>query len=464
MREGTVVTFRPWYVGYGLLEAWVFVSILCRGGAPGAGSGVQYALGSLSVAGGFLVMMALRHRIGRISAHPAVGGCIAVASFAGSLASAWASPLGALVLAMATGVLNAWLWLMWGEVYSLLDTEGGEHVSLWSAAALAAAVILLCLLPRDLAMAVSSALLLVSYGCFLLAVRQLGRQGAPQEGAIRSGTVAAAPKIRVVAGLLMGLGIPNAAVFLFVGAGFTATGMGEAVSSSVSLGLVAFFLLFFAALRGISSFDLVPLLTFFSGCAIAVACALGLGAPVFLSNALIVAAWLSVNMLSWLYLSRLYREGFSDVMGTFGTGQVILFATSTVGYGVGAVVQPLFLRDAQFAAQACLAVAAVLFLAVVLGRRWERRAPASGAAAARPAGADEDAPVLAIADERGLTPREKEVLLLLLKGRSAPYIRNELCISESTVRTHIKHIHAKFGVERRQDLLSLVEERRHNAR
>ena len=101
---------------------------------------------------------------------------------------------------------------------------------------------------------------------------------------------------------------------------------------------------------------------------------------------------------------------------------------------------------------------------VVLARRWERRAPAPGATAGCAAGDGENAPVLAIADERGLTPREKEVLLLLLKGRSAPYIRNELCISESTVRTHIKHIHAKFGVERRQDLLSLIEERRHNAR
>lgn len=57
----------------------------------------------------------------------------------------------------------------------------------------------------------------------------------------------------------------------------------------------------------------------------------------------------------------------------------------------------------------------------------------------------------------GLTPREIEVFRLLIKGRSVPYIRDELVISRDTVATHVKHIYAKAQVHSRQELLDLVE-------
>lgn len=55
-----------------------------------------------------------------------------------------------------------------------------------------------------------------------------------------------------------------------------------------------------------------------------------------------------------------------------------------------------------------------------------------------------------------LTPRETEVLGLLARGRSVPYIRDALCISRQTAATHAKRIYAKLGVHSKQELIDLV--------
>ncbi len=57
-----------------------------------------------------------------------------------------------------------------------------------------------------------------------------------------------------------------------------------------------------------------------------------------------------------------------------------------------------------------------------------------------------------------LTPRESEVLLLLAKGRTAPYIMREMVLSDGTVRTHIYHVYKKLGVHSQQELIDMVDE------
>ncbi|MDY3128546.1 MAG: helix-turn-helix transcriptional regulator, partial [Berryella intestinalis] len=64
--------------------------------------------------------------------------------------------------------------------------------------------------------------------------------------------------------------------------------------------------------------------------------------------------------------------------------------------------------------------------------------------------------ILQLARSFGLTERETAVFELLMKGRSVPYIRDELVISKNTVATHVKHIYAKSGVHTRQELLDLM--------
>ncbi len=49
----------------------------------------------------------------------------------------------------------------------------------------------------------------------------------------------------------------------------------------------------------------------------------------------------------------------------------------------------------------------------------------------------------------GLTPREYDVLGLLLQGNSNREIAEELCLSPNTVRSHLQSISGKFGVTSR---------------
>ena len=58
-----------------------------------------------------------------------------------------------------------------------------------------------------------------------------------------------------------------------------------------------------------------------------------------------------------------------------------------------------------------------------------------------------------MASEYSLTRRELEVVVLLLKGMTNDEIRERLCISEGTLKTHIRHIFQKLDVSNRKELL-----------
>ena len=62
-----------------------------------------------------------------------------------------------------------------------------------------------------------------------------------------------------------------------------------------------------------------------------------------------------------------------------------------------------------------------------------------------------------LAETYGLSPREREVMECLLRGRNLPYIRETLCISRNTINTHVRHIYAKMGIHSKQELIDLYE-------
>ena len=63
-----------------------------------------------------------------------------------------------------------------------------------------------------------------------------------------------------------------------------------------------------------------------------------------------------------------------------------------------------------------------------------------------------------LADACGLTPREGEILGYLGRGHGIAFVADALVISESTVRTHVKSIYKKLGVNSREELVSKVSE------
>ena len=63
------------------------------------------------------------------------------------------------------------------------------------------------------------------------------------------------------------------------------------------------------------------------------------------------------------------------------------------------------------------------------------------------------------ASERyGLSAREKEVLVELVRGRTIASIAECLVVSENTIKAHTKSVYRKIGVHTREELLQSVEE------
>ena len=62
-----------------------------------------------------------------------------------------------------------------------------------------------------------------------------------------------------------------------------------------------------------------------------------------------------------------------------------------------------------------------------------------------------------IANEAGLSAREREILPLALRGRTSERIAGEFYISKNTVETHLRRIYTKCGVHNKQELIDLGE-------
>ena len=57
-----------------------------------------------------------------------------------------------------------------------------------------------------------------------------------------------------------------------------------------------------------------------------------------------------------------------------------------------------------------------------------------------------------------ISPREQEVLLLLLQGKSNNEIGETLYVSRNTIKTHIRNIYTKLGVNNRYELIYMLKQ------
>ena len=62
------------------------------------------------------------------------------------------------------------------------------------------------------------------------------------------------------------------------------------------------------------------------------------------------------------------------------------------------------------------------------------------------------------AADAGLTAREAEIMALVAQGLTRREIERELFLSENTVKTHVRHLHAKLGTSSKAEVIALVGE------
>ena len=55
-----------------------------------------------------------------------------------------------------------------------------------------------------------------------------------------------------------------------------------------------------------------------------------------------------------------------------------------------------------------------------------------------------------------LAPREREILEKVLENKKRKDIAEELCLSENTVKTHMRTLYGKLDVSSREELFSLL--------
>ena len=108
---------------------------------------------------------------------------------------------------------------------------------------------------------------------------------------------------------------------------------------------------------------------------------------------------------------------------------------------------------------ALLAIVFLLFLVMLWALRQSTR-PTKAPKAEKPFSSSTEEALNRVSDRHGFTEREREVALLTIRGRSAPYISEELCLSQATIRTYQRRIYQKMSIHGKQELINSVEAER----
>ncbi|WP_417143815.1 response regulator transcription factor [Raoultibacter massiliensis] len=155
-------------------------------------------------------------------------------------------------------------------------------------------------------------------------------------------------------------------------------------------------------------------------------------------------------------------------LSVYGVGFAALYA----GYAVGGFVGVYLARYAESVTGLLIGCSILSLMCIGLSFAWifrERAGDASDSDGERSAGGDRaepasfdgyfDAAIAQVREEFELSPREAEVLSLMARGRTGPYISETLFISQNTTKKHVQHIYRKLDIHSNQEAIDLVEAR-----
>lgn len=184
--------------------------------------------------------------------------------------------------------------------------------------------------------------------------------------------------------------------------------------------------------------------------------------------------WQLVQVFVLLVLIEVAQSGTASLSFTFPLGWAVVSLGFACGALAGQVTDAVFGNE-EAAVQSItvvltiIAVVASSILAaaqypVVSKARAGAPAPEGGGSPVeKPAAPDAvrtdalGAACRKLADRSALSEREREVLDLLARGNTRASIADKLCISENTVRVHVKNIYGKLHIHSKQQLIDMVD-------
>lgn len=411
----------------------------------------------------------VRHILAKPAALVASGLSGTVGSLLFALAAYLSSWAIMLVGALLNGLFMTFSIMAWGAVYC---SRGTQSAGLYVAGGFACALLpqLLFMLMAPPASAIAPAALPLLANLFLLAVPAPDRTyavGAVATPARRAPTLGAAirrslgisvPAVCALALIMLGLGYMQHQIS-FAGApapddpGVFALPLVRSLSALVIFVVTALnprhaSLAYRVGLLAIvAGFSLMPFLYGTSS--------------FWVAGATITAGYATFDVLVWVLIAQVAYTRLSDPLRVVCVVRVLITSLFCALGGIVGIVLSGIGDHAPFAYADAVLVGYLMTIAVVLVLSspavWElfdARPPVPESAGA-PSPSPEAA-LGSLAHAWGLTERESEVFSLLAKGRTQPWVAENLGISESTVNSHVRHIYGKAGVNSRQELLDLV--------
>jgi len=388
--------------------------------------------------------------------------------------------------AILTGFGSGLMWVFWGEFYTRSTQEDVETLAPISAGLAALLVLAASAMSGWVALAFVASLPIVSGICFIVAWGEVeSKKDLPDQVILSSGGFDAAacgqhplsPFEALHAMGRSGWGILIACLFVCIEGSFWQGDESVSIAFQIIIVLSALFMLFIGSWSTLGPRRISIAFLYRWMCPVLVAgfAALtifdGSTGP-FVAFGVSVAARFAFCLITQMYFARFSARGRATSTQSYGFGWIfvhvgdmlgaIVFSNINVALGAGLCSQ------GQVAAF-CMAVLVAVTMLVLNDddsfARFSRRGYAAASDGTEASSVFESpssesdglqARIDALAGEYDLTPREHEIFSLLMRGRSIPYIRDELVISRETVATHVKHIYVKADVHTRQELLDLA--------
>ena len=185
------------------------------------------------------------------------------------------------------------------------------------------------------------------------------------------------------------------------------------------------------------------------------------------------------SLFMWCLLAYLARSDYWSPVQVFGWGRSVFALGSLAGLVTGERYPQLGIADSQTLVVGLVLAFLLVAASMLIFRESDVRkiinagwlaadrtiAEAAAAIPASSANVSEDAPLdgegvvdaESFAADHNLTMREREVFVLMLRGRDARSIGEALVISDNTAKAHIRSIYAKTGVHTRQEFVDVTE-------